>query len=284
MMLAVGGTIIAAALLLPSFIVVPMSFSDGVFLEFPPKHWSLRWWQQLSHSPDWIGAIRLSVILAITTSLIAVPLAALAAQASTHAGGRARALVHRVLLAPLVVPAILIGTGLFFVYARLLINGTFGGLLAGHVLVAMPAAYMVLRPAVAGFDGGQYRAARSLGANAFQAWRLVVVPQLRVSFLAATLLAFLTSLDEVIISVFVGGGHNTTITKIMFESLRDRIDPMTAVVSTAWTLLVVAVLAVVRLGGGDPQVPQSGAKSQLSAGRGRERTHRTASDTGMQEK
>lgn len=284
MTLAVSSTIVAAVLLLPTFIVVPMSFSDGVLLEFPPKHWSLRWWQQLYHAPDWMGAIKLSVILALSTSLVAVPLAAMAAQVGADAGERARAIVHRILVAPLVVPSILVGTGLFFLYARLFINGTFGGLLVGHVLMATPAAYMVLRPAFAGFDSGQYHAARSLGASAFQAWRLVVVPQLRLSFLAATLLAFLTSLDEVIISVLVGGGHNTTITKIMFESLRDRIDPMTAVVSTAWTLLVVSVLAVVRLSALDPQEPVAGVKPQWSGGQGRVRAHRSALNSGIREK
>jgi putative spermidine/putrescine transport system permease protein len=243
--LALGAGLLACLLMLPTLLVVPMSFASGDLLEFPPHQWSIRWWGELSRSLTWLDSIRLSLSLALATTLITMPIAVAVAYAAAVAP-RWRLLLNGVLIAPLLVPPILIATGLFFVYAKLAMNGTFAGLLIGHTLMAVPVAYLVLRPAIASFDFDQERAARSLGATRWKATVDVLLPQIGASLLAATLLAFLTSLDEVIISIFVGSGANTTLTKVMFESLRDRVDPMTAVVSTVWTVIVFAIVIVVQ--------------------------------------
>jgi putative spermidine/putrescine transport system permease protein len=243
--LALGAGLLAFLLMLPTMLVAPMSFASADLLEFPPHQWSMRWWGELSRSLTWLGSIRLSLSLALATTLITMPIAVAAAYAAAVAPGL-RPLLNGVLIAPLLVPPILVATGLFFVYAKLALNGTFVGLLMGHTLMALPVAYLILRPAIASFDFEQERAARSLGATRWEATIEVLLPQIGASLLAATLLAFLTSLDEVIISIFVGGGENTTLTKIMFESLRDRVDPMTAVVATVWTVFVFAVVIVVQ--------------------------------------
>jgi putative spermidine/putrescine transport system permease protein len=245
--LMIYASVMALVLLLPTALVIPMSFSDSSLIAFPPHHWSLRWWRMLPLSTGWIHAIRLSTLLATATVALAVPIAGAAAYAANMVGARLRMSLQAVLLAPLVVPPILAATSLFFLYSRLLINGTFLGLLLGHTLLAVPVAYLVLRPAVRTFDFAQEWAAMSLGATRMQAVWWVVIPQLRRSAVTAALFAFLTSLDEVVIALFVGSGTNTTVTKVMFESLRDRVEPMTAVISTIWTLLVVTILASVGL-------------------------------------
>jgi len=237
--------LVAIFLLIPTLLVIPMSLSGSELLEFPPSTWSLRWWHEFRQSTVWMSATRVSLLLGLATSLCSVPAALLAAYATRAVGGRRALVVSGIVLLPVAVPPVLIGIGLFFAFARLKLNGTFPGLLVGHTLMAVPVAFVILRAALASFDLDQLRVARSLGAGATQSFLLVLVPQIKGPILTAALLSFLTSLDEVIISMFVGSGPNTTLTKVMFLSLRDRIDPQTAVISTVWTLLVFAIVLVV---------------------------------------
>ena len=88
----------------------------------------------------------------------------------------------------------------------------------------------------------QERVARSLGASRLKAFMVITLPQIRFSVITSALLAFLTSFDEVIISIFISGGVNTTLTKHMFSALRDFIDPTIAAISTIMVLISTALL------------------------------------------
>jgi putative spermidine/putrescine transport system permease protein len=78
----------------------------------------------------------------------------------------------------------------------------------------------------------QEMAARSLGASRARAFLTVTLPQIRFAVITAALLAFLTSFDEVVIAMFISGGENATLTRNMFNALRDQIDPTIAAIST----------------------------------------------------
>jgi putative spermidine/putrescine transport system permease protein len=231
-------------LMLPTLIVVPLSFSASDLLEFPPKEWSLRWYEAFFTSPAWMAALKTSLMLGFLTAAIAVPVAFLASIAINRLGSPLAGSVYGFLLTPSVTPGILLAIGLFIVLAKLGLIGSFGGVLAGHVTLAIPVAVVVLQPAVNRFDWQQAQAARSLGAD----WPGVIVgiiaPQLALSLVAAGLMAFLTSLDEAVISIFVANGPNTTLPKLMFISLRDQIDPTIAAISTLWTVFVGVVVLV----------------------------------------
>ncbi|MBT1158214.1 ABC transporter permease [Aminobacter anthyllidis] len=245
--LAIGifTALVAVFLLAPSLIVVPMSFSASELLQFPPSEFSLRWWQQYWQSDLWMPATKTSLLLATVTAAGAVPIAFAAAYATTRSLGWAKLPLYAVLLMPATVPPILVAIGLFFVLARMHLVGSFPGLWLGHTVIAIPTAYVILSAGFARFDFTQEKAARSLGAGWWRSMFSVVIPQMRFSLLSAALLAFLTSLDEVIVSMFVGGGANTTLTKVMFLGLRDRVDPQAAVISTIWIVLVAIVVTVV---------------------------------------
>lgn len=229
----------------PSFIVVPMSFSSSDFLEFPPPALSVRWYSYFLDSISWTQAARASLIAGVLTTLISVPIGVLAAYGTAQLDGRTRILVGTLIILPAVIPAILIAIGLYFVLARVGLVGTMTGLVIGHVALAIPVVFVIMSAAFSQFDFAQERAARSLGAGRLQSWAWVVLPQITGSIVAASLLAFVTSLDEVVIAMFVSAGSNATLPRVMFIALRDKIDPTIAVVSTA--LLVVASLAVLVL-------------------------------------
>ncbi|WP_112831257.1 ABC transporter permease [Rhizobium cremeum] len=229
-------------LMLPTLIVLPLSFSASDLLEFPPREWSLRWYETFFTSTAWMAALRISLILGVLTAAIAVPVSFLACFALNRLGGRTAASVYALLLSPSVTPGILLAIGLFFVLAKLGLVGTLTGVLAGHVVLAIPVAVIVLYPALNRFDWAQAQAARSLGASWFRTMGGIILPQLGLSLTTAALMAFLTSLDEAVISIFVANGPSSTLPKLMFISLRDQIDPTIAAISTLWTVLISGVV------------------------------------------
>jgi putative spermidine/putrescine transport system permease protein len=231
-------------LMAPTLIVVPLSFSASDLLEFPPRDWSLRWYAAFFGSTTWMTALRVSLMLGVLTALIAVPAALCACIAINRLGGRPASVIYAALLVPSVTPGILLAIGLFFVLARLGLIGTLPGVLAGHAMLAIPVVVLVLYPAVSRFDWAQVQAARSLGAGWFRALTGILLPQLRFSLFSAALMAFLTSLDEAVISIFIASGEMSTLPKLMFLSLRDQIDPTIAAISTLWTVMVAVIVAL----------------------------------------
>lgn len=245
--LYVTGGLVLLFLVLPILIVIPMSFSDSQFLSFPPKGLSLRWYGAYFSSAEWIGATRVSLAAATLTMVLATLLGVSAAYGLHVAKARALKALQVILLLPLMVPVIIIAIGVFFVYARIGLIGTLSGLVIAHTLMATPFVVVTTLAGLRGFDMSQELAARSLGANRFSAFTKVTLPQIRPSVISGALFAFVTSLDEVVIALFITGGEHSTLTKRMFNSLRDQIDPTLAAISTlliAFSLSIVLVATV----------------------------------------
>ncbi|MFM8680978.1 MAG: ABC transporter permease, partial [Alphaproteobacteria bacterium] len=160
-----------------------------------------------------------------------------------HCGAtRLRDWVQFLVLLPIVVPTVLVAVGIFHLYAILDLNYTLAGVVLAHAALAVPFVVISVLASLRNHDMAQEMAARSMGASRTRAVLTVTLPQVRFSMLTGAFLAFITSLDEVVVAMFVSGGENATITRRMFNSLRDQIDPTIAAISTC--LVVVSVLAL----------------------------------------
>ncbi len=240
--LYVVAAIIMFLLVIPSFIVIPMSFSDSQYLEFPPETWSMRWYNTYFESTKWMRATATSFKVAILTMLIATPIGTMAAYALYVSGHRAARAIFAFLITPMIVPVILIAIGAFYAYGRVGLNNSITGLVLAHTVIAVPLIIIVITSALRNYDLNQERVARSLGAGRIKAFFAITLPQIKFSVATAALLSFLTSFDEVIISIFVSGGKNATLTKHMFSALRDYIDPTIAAISTLMILISTVLL------------------------------------------
>jgi putative spermidine/putrescine transport system permease protein len=238
--------IILLFLMLPVLIVVPMSFSDARFLEFPPKVWSLRWYNAYFGSDAWMEATKVSLLTAVLTTVAALPIGIAAAYAINASTIRFVRWLQLMLLMPLMVPIIIIATGVFFIYARIGLVTTITGLVLAHVMLALPYVIIAVLAGLRNFDMSQEMVARSLGMNRFRAFMAVTLPQIKPSVVSGGLFAFITSLDETIVALFISGGDNQTITKRMFTALRDEIDPTIAAISS---LLILCSMVLVMLAG-----------------------------------
>ena len=247
-------TVLVAAILLyliiTVLIVVPMSFSEARFLQFPPKEWSLRWYEAFFQSAEWMSAARVSLITAVVTTAVSLPIGMAAAYAINNSSLKVIRTLQIVLLLPMMVPIILIAAGVFFVYARVGLISSLTGLVLAHIMLALPYVIIALLAGLRNFDMSQEMVARSLGMNRFRAFMAVTLPQIKPSVVSATLLAFITSLDETVVALFISGGDNQTLTKRMFTALRDEIDPTIAAISS---ILILASLILVVVAGRNKQ-------------------------------
>ena len=230
-------------LVAPVLIVIPMSFSASNYLQFPPEEWSWRWYQSFFSSVEWLAATRKSILAACLTTLVATPVGVLAAVSLSRARGFTSQMAQAVFLLPQVVPVIIIGIGVFFLYIRLGLVNSMTGIVLAHATLAIPFVVITTLSGLKNFDINQSNAAQSLGAHPIRAFFDVTLPQIRLSIIAGALFSFITSLDEVVISLFIAGGDNTLLTRRMFLSLRDQLDPTIAAISSI--LIALSVIGVV---------------------------------------
>jgi len=184
-----------------------------------------------------------SLKAAALTTLVATPLGTMAAYGLFTSGLRWAKLMVPVLLTPIIVPIILVGIGVFYVYVRLKLVNSLLGLVLAHSMLATPLVVMVVTSALKSHDMNQEMVARSLGAARPLAFLLVTLPQLRFAVVTSAVLSFLTSFDEVVVAMFISGGDNSTLTRAMFNALRDQIDPTIAAISTV--MIVISSLLVI---------------------------------------
>ena len=219
-------------LVVPTLIVIPMSFSSASSLTFPPPGWSLRWYEEFFSTAQWQDATWVSIRVAALTMLLATPIGTAAAY-GLHVGRfRWSTALYGTIIAPLMVPVILIALGVYFLYARLDMVNTIPGLVLVDTILAVPFVLVTVGAGLQSYDMNQEMVARSLGASRLRAFLTVTLPQIRYSVIAGALLAFIVAFDEVVIALFISGGEGATLTKRMFSSLRDEVDPTIAAIST----------------------------------------------------
>ncbi|MCE8518819.1 ABC transporter permease [Ruegeria pomeroyi] len=236
-------------LVTPTLIVVPMSFSDSQYLEFPPQSWSTRWYEHYFGSPEWMLATRTSFKVAFLTMLVATPVGVLAAYGLHCSRIRFIRAAFVLMITPMMVPVVLVAIGAFYAYVQLQILYTVTGLVLAHTVLALPLVVIVTGSALKSYDMSQEAAARSLGAPRWKAFLTVTLPQIRFAVVTSALLSFLTSFDEVVVAMFVSGGDNPTLTRNMFNALRDQIDPTIASISTIMILVTTGMMVLAQLFG-----------------------------------
>ncbi|MCC7280780.1 MAG: ABC transporter permease subunit [Acetobacteraceae bacterium] len=246
LLVLVAGLIITF-LCVPSFFVIPVSFTDGAFIEFPPRGFSLRWYATYLGSSGWVDATVRSFIVAVLTGIVATLLGTAAAFVLVRQEIRARGVILALILAPLVLPRIIIAVGLFYLYARIGLVGTILGLVIGHTVLAVPYVVITVMAVLKTYDERQDQAAWSLGASRWRALVHVTLPQIRAGMIAAFLFAFITSFDELTIALFITGGATSTLPRQMWNDLLLQVNPTLAAVSTVVLVLITIFIVAAEL-------------------------------------
>lgn len=222
----------------PLIVVVLLSFSSSPFVVFPPPGFSLQWWEKLADATDWHASFFFSIKLGLVAALLAVLFGTMGAFWLVRTKLPMKRLLFLFSLSPLMVPIVIIATSLYVFEARIGLLGSFIGLVIGHVLLSTPYVVVVMTAALRNFDQSLEAAAAIHGASPLQVLRLVTLPILKPALLTATLLAFLTSFDELLVGIFLLGRQTPTLPIKFWGDIKYQIDPL---LSTASTLIVVLV-------------------------------------------
>jgi putative spermidine/putrescine transport system permease protein len=231
--------LIALFLLLPIAIVVPMSFSTAISFEFPPPGYSLGYYAKYFTSEEWLQPTLNSFVIALGATALTMLLVVPAAFGYVRYRFRGKALVNLLMMGPLIVPHVVSAVAYYGFLGRVRLTGTHLGVIVAHGVLAVPVAFLVITATLEGFDRNLERAAMSAGAGPLRTFFHVTLPVLRPGMLVGALFAFLSSFNEAVVVIFIGGREAATLPKKMYESIRLESDPVIAVVST---LLVSAVV------------------------------------------
>jgi putative spermidine/putrescine transport system permease protein len=223
-------------LILPIFVIIPISFSSARFLQFPPQGFSLQWYADYFGSRTWVSATILSFQVAILTMLCATFLGTLASLALVRGNFKGKKLIYAMLLSPLIIPVIIVGVSLYYFFSWLHIIGTMWGLVMAHTCLALPFVVVNVTATLQGFDITLERAALSLGASRFTTFMKVTFPLIRPGVITGALFAFITSFDEVVVAIFITGSRAVTLPRQMWDGIRISINPT---ISAVASLLIV---------------------------------------------
>lgn len=231
-------------LILPTLLVVPMSFSATTYLRFPPAGFSLRWYQAYLADPEWIAATLFSLKIAALTTVASTVIGTMAAVALTRGRLPGREAINALLLAPLAVPHIVMAIAVYLQFAPLRLNGTTLGFVLAHTALAAPYVVIIVSAALTRIDPSLDMAAQGLGASRLRSFIEVTTPLAAPAIFAGAVFAFLASFDETIVSFFISGVENKTLTRKLFEDIDFNLSPIIAAVSTLIVVLTVAVMVL----------------------------------------
>ncbi len=235
-------TMILVFLVAPALIVVPVSFTAGTFIEFPPRGLSLRWYETYLGSSVWVNATLVSFAVAFVTGLTATILGTAAAFVFIRREFFGKRALVAMFIAPLVIPRIIIAVAMFYLFARLGLIGSIVALVIGHTVLALPFVVVTVMTVLKTHDERYDQAALTLGATPFRALLHITLPLIQSGIIAAFLFAFVTSFDELTVALFISAGTVTTLPKMMWSDLILQMNPTLAAVSTV--ILVIATVIV----------------------------------------
>ena len=235
-----------AFLYLPIVSVIVYSFNDSRLVTL----WggfSLRWYRSLLHSEDILSAAELSLQIALVSATLATALGTLVGLALSRLGGfRGRTLLTGMVTAPLVMPEIITGISLLFLFISLAewigwpgSRGA-GTITIAHVTFSMAYVAVVVRSRLSGMDQALEEAAMDLGGRPFQVFFDITVPSIAPAMISGWLLAFTLSLDDVVIASFVSGPGATTLPMLIFSKVKLGVTPDINALATVIILLVSA--------------------------------------------
>jgi spermidine/putrescine transport system permease protein len=232
-----------AFLYLPIIVLVIFSFNSGTRLGVW-EGFSLRWYERVFASREWLGSLQVTLWIAIFSTLISTVLGTLAGLALERFRFRGRNAYDGMLYLPVIIPDIVMALSLLLFFSSINVSLSRWTVLIGHVAFNTAFVAVIIRARLASLDPRLEEAAADLYANPWQAFRRVTLPLLRPAILAGALMAFTMSFDEFVITSFVSGQGDTTLPVKIYSSIRFGLKPEITAVASLVLLISVALVVV----------------------------------------
>jgi putative spermidine/putrescine transport system permease protein len=234
----------------PVVMVIVISVFSQEIVSFPPPALTWHWYANAWDKPEFLRGMVTSLQVALLAAVIGVPIGTAAALAIVRGEFPGRGAISALLLAPLAVPGVVAGSGLYMFYVLAEdvldrdIKATTQGLVAAHVLLAIPWTVRLVVASLQGLDRSAEEAAANLGANPWRVFYRITLPMMRPGVVAAAMFSFIQSFENLDLSLLLVGPGRITLPVAMLNYLEFRIDPTLAAVATVQILLVGALMIV----------------------------------------
>jgi putative spermidine/putrescine transport system permease protein len=232
--------LVISFMLAPLVVVCVVAFTPENTLSVPTTSFSLRWFRAVFAHSDFVQSFWNSLWLGLFAATLATAIAIPAGLAMTRYEFRGRDFLNGIFLSPLIIPHLVLGVALLRMFSLIGVTGSFPWLVLAHVVIVTPYALRLIIAAVVGSDRSGEQAALSLGASQATVFRRITLPMILPGVTGGWLLAFISSFDEVTMSIFVTAPSTVTLPVRMYMYATESIDPLMAAVSA----LMVAITAV----------------------------------------
>jgi putative spermidine/putrescine transport system permease protein len=242
-----GAWILLFFLVLPALIAIPVSLTPKRFLALPKGELSLRHFETLFSSPEWLSSFFQSTVIATSTAAFSMVLGTLCAVGLWRVSSRFGEVTRAFLLLPLIIPQIISAMAFYRLWIPLGLLDSYPGLILAHTILATPMVLITVSASLANFDPKLEQASKNLGASNWVTMRRVILPSIRPGVFAGALFAFILSWDEIVVTLFISKFNVYTLPRRMWNGIRENTDPTVAaaaVVLIAITLIAFAISAV----------------------------------------
>ncbi len=253
-------------LVAPLVAVIPLSFTSSPFLNFTPEMlsldpdaFSIRWYKGLFGICDqdanlstmctdrWVVGTQNSFIIAIASTLLATFLGTLAALGLSSENMPCRRGIMALMISPLIVPLIITASGMFFFFAKINLVASYAGIILAHTMLGIPFVVITVTSTLVGFDKSLTRSGASLGGSPAYCFYKIQMPLIAPGMISGALFAFITSFDEIVIILFIGGPEQHTLPRQMWSGIRQEISPTILAAATILVILSVLLLTTLEL-------------------------------------
>ena len=242
-----GAWVLLLFLVTPALIAIPVSLTPKRFLSMPNGEYSLRHFEKLFTSEEWLSSFFQSGVIALSCSALATLLGTLCAIGLWRVSSKYSELVRAFLLLPLIIPQIISAMAFYRLWIALGLLDSYAGLILAHTILAAPLVLITVSASLASFDPKLEQASKNLGASNWTTLRRVILPQVKPGIFAGALFAFILSWDEIVVTLFISKYSVYTLPRRMWNGIRENTDPTVAsaaVVLIAITLIAFAVSAI----------------------------------------
>ncbi|MFC0392059.1 ABC transporter permease [Paenibacillus mendelii] len=241
----VVGCLVYLFLILPIFVIFLSAFSPNAYPEFPPTGFSVKWFSAIVGDAAWSKALTTSIILLVIVTLVTVVLGTTAAYAIARLEFKGKQALQAFLLSPLMVPQIVLGIALLYLFTDMGIIGSMKGLIIGHVIVAFPYVLRTVGVSVSNLNPKLELASMNLGAGPVRTFFRVTLPLIKPGIVAGGVFSAVTSFGEVSISLFVSSPKTVTVPVRVFNYIEQTFDPAVNAVSVIFIAVAVVALIII---------------------------------------
>jgi putative spermidine/putrescine transport system permease protein len=238
-----GAWVLLMFLVLPALIAIPVSLTPKRFLSMPKGEFSLRHFEKLFTSENWLSSFGQSAVIASSTSFLATVLGTLCAIGLWRISSKYSEVVRAFLLLPLIIPQIISAMAFYRLWIPMGLLDSYSGLIIAHTILAAPMVLITVSASLANFDPKLEQASRNLGASNWTTMRRVILPSVRPGVMAGALFAFILSWDEIVVTLFISKFKVYTLPRRMWNGIRENTDPTVA--AAAVVLIAITIIAFV---------------------------------------